>query len=54
MPYEVTINKKFTYVKLYKIVKSVKGEQNKISKMLTNLTAKYLLKKKPSGDGDVI
>ena len=45
MPYEVIINKKYTYVKLYNVVKSVKGEQNKLSKIMTDLVNKYVLKK---------
>ncbi len=50
MPYEVVINKKFSHVKLYNIKKSVKGEQNEISKIVTALVDKYILKKKPNGD----
>jgi hypothetical protein len=48
--YEVQIIKKFNNIKLYRIKKSVKGEQNQISKIVSSLVDKYVLKKKP-GEG---
>ncbi len=51
MAYEVIINKKYNHVKLYNIKKSVKGEQNEISKIVTSLVNKYLLKKPSTGEG---
>ncbi len=50
MAYEVVINKKFNYVRLYNIKKSIKGEQNKVSKLATSLIDKYVLGKKPQGE----
>ncbi|MDE1767991.1 MAG: hypothetical protein KGH64_01250 [Candidatus Micrarchaeota archaeon] len=49
--YEVTINKKFHYIRLYNIKRSIKGGQNQISKLLTALADKYILKKK-AADGE--
>lgn len=51
MAYDVTINKKYNYVKLYNIKKSVKGDQNKISKIVSSLVDKYVLNKKPKDEG---
>lgn len=49
--YEVMINKKFNHIKLYKVIKSVKGhDQNKISKIVSSLVDRYVLKKKPTGE----
>lgn len=50
MPYEITINKKFNNVRLYNIKKSVKGGQNEISKIVSSLVDKYILKKKAEGE----
>lgn len=51
MAYEVIINKKYNHVKLYNIKKSVKGEQNEISRIVTSLVNKYILKKPGTGEG---
>ena len=51
MPYEVIINKKFSHVRLYNILKSVKGEQNKISKIVSSLVNKYIFKRKTNDEG---
>ncbi len=52
MAYDVIVNKKFNNVRLYVVRKSVKGkEQNKISKMLSALVAKYVLKRSVAGEG---
>jgi hypothetical protein len=53
MAYDVVINKKFTHVKLFSIKKSVKGEQNKVSKLFTSLVYKYVLRQKPEGEGKI-
>ncbi len=53
MAYEVVINKKYSYLKLYTIKKSIKGEQDKLSKMLTSLVEKYILKKNTKGENKV-
>ncbi len=45
MPYEIIINKKFSHIKLYNILKSVKGGPNQISKLVSSLVDKYILKK---------
>lgn len=51
MPYEIIINKKFSHVKLYNILKSVKGEQNQFSKIVSSLVDKYIVKGKTKGEG---
>ena len=51
MAYEITVNKKFTYVKLYNILKSVKGGQNQISRKFSSLVDKYLFKNKAKLEG---
>ncbi len=45
MKYEVVINKKFSYVKSYRILKSTKGNTNALSKAVQKLIDKYVLKK---------
>ncbi len=52
MAYDVIVNKKFNNVRLYMVKKSVKGKgQNKMSKMLSTLVAKYVLKRNVAGEG---
>jgi hypothetical protein len=48
--YEVIINKKFNHIKLYNIKRSIKGDQNKVSKFVSSLVDKYILKKKATGE----
>lgn len=50
MAYEVLINKKFSHLKLYTIKKSIKGGQNKLSRMMTEFVEKYIVKKNSSGE----
>ncbi len=45
MKYEVVINKKFAYVRTYKILKSVNQNTNVLSKFVQNLVDKYIEKK---------
>ncbi len=45
--YSVNINKTVSYVKVYAIKKSIKGDTNKISRIVEDLIQKYLLKEKP-------
>jgi hypothetical protein len=49
MVYEVLINKKYNYVKLFNIKRSMKTSQNTISKLGTTFINKYLLKKPQGG-----
>lgn len=42
MEYSVTINKKFRYVKVYRIIKKTKGEPNFISKKMQSLVDKLV------------
>lgn len=50
--YEVVINKKFTHLKLYNVKKSIRGGQDKFSKMLTDLVTKYIVKKNSNEPGE--
>ena len=45
MKYEVTVNRRFSYVRSYKVLKGVKEDTNKVSKMFQALVDKYVLKK---------
>ncbi|MCL5008576.1 MAG: hypothetical protein M1156_01645 [Candidatus Marsarchaeota archaeon] len=45
MKYEVAINKKFSYVRSYKILKTAKGNSNVVSRYVQKLLDKYLLKR---------
>ncbi|MGC8538312.1 MAG: hypothetical protein ACP5MK_00370 [Candidatus Micrarchaeia archaeon] len=43
--YYATVNKKFEYVKVYRIVKKVNENTNSISRLMQKLVDKYLYKK---------
>ena len=47
--YFVNINRKITNVKVYTIKRSIKGETNKISRIVQSLIQKYLLKNREEG-----
>jgi hypothetical protein len=50
MAYSAIINKKYGYVRIYAVKKSLKGNTNAVSKYVESLLQKYVLKgKKPSG-----
>ncbi|MCL4365553.1 MAG: hypothetical protein M1569_00840 [Candidatus Marsarchaeota archaeon] len=47
MRYNAIVKKQFRYMKVYSIKRSVKGDQNAVSRYVSSLLDKYLLKKKP-------
>lgn len=47
MRYNAIVKKQFRYMKVYDIKRSVKGDQNAVSRYVSSLIDKYLLKKKP-------
>lgn len=49
MRYNVAVNKKYQYVKVYNVLKKTQGNTNAVSLYVAKLVEKYLLKKKPSG-----
>ncbi|MGC8675953.1 MAG: hypothetical protein ACP5T3_00340 [Candidatus Micrarchaeia archaeon] len=49
MIYAVTINKKYSYIKVYRIVKRIGGSENKLSKAFENLVNRLVAKKGEAG-----
>ncbi|MEM0146904.1 MAG: hypothetical protein QW091_00295 [Candidatus Micrarchaeaceae archaeon] len=49
MIYTVRINKKYNYIKVYKILKRIGGNENKLSKALANWIDKLASKKEQTG-----
>ena len=45
MRYKAVVNRQFRYIRVYSIKKSVKGEQNAVSRYVSSLIDKYILKK---------
>ena len=45
MKYDVVINKKFSYVKSYKVLKSTRGNVNPVTAAIMKFMDKYVLKK---------
>ncbi len=45
MKYEVTVNKRFSYIKSYRVLKSMKKDTNRVSQLMQSLIDKYVLKK---------
>ena len=48
--YQVTINKKVRYIKVYKVLKRVNQNTNFVSDLMLKLVDKYILKKKGLGE----
>lgn len=51
MAYMATINRKFSYVRIYVIKKKLSGNQNVLSKLVESLLQKYVVKKGGEADG---
>ncbi|MEM3781462.1 MAG: hypothetical protein QXT43_00665 [Candidatus Micrarchaeaceae archaeon] len=49
MIYTVTINKKYSYIKVYKILKRIGPSENKISKVFANLVDRFVSKREQKG-----
>lgn len=47
MKYYVSLNKKYRYLKVYRIVKRVHENSNSISRAVAALVDRFVLKKKP-------
>jgi hypothetical protein len=45
MQYYITINKKYRYVKVYKMIKKINENTNKISKSVSSFIDRLVLKK---------
>jgi hypothetical protein len=46
MQYYITINKKYRYVKVYKIIRKINENTNRISKSVSSFMDRIVLKKK--------
>ncbi len=51
MAYMATINRKFSYVRIYAIKKKPSGNQNAFSKLVESLLQKYVVKKGGEAEG---
>ncbi len=49
MIYRVAINKKYQYIKVYRILKKVGGKESGISKEFSKIVDKFFNKNKPVG-----
>ncbi len=49
MLYTVVVNKRFRYIRVYKIVKRIEGNENAISKALAAFVDKFFNKNKQEG-----
>jgi hypothetical protein len=49
MRYAVAINRKYQYVKVYKIVRKINENTNALSKAASRFMDRFLLKKKETG-----
>ena len=49
MIYEVAVNKKYQYVKVYRIVKRINENTNPVSRAAARFVDKFILKKKGTG-----
>ena len=53
MKYAATVNKKYRYVKVYKIVKKINESTDPLSRFTASLVERFLLKKKEEKGGPV-
>ncbi len=49
MRYSAIVRKQFRYIKVYNIRKSIKSEQNALSKYVSSLIDRYIIKRKSTG-----
>jgi len=48
MKYNVAINKRYQYIKVYTVLKKMQGNTNALSKLVSEMVEKYLIKKGPT------